>query len=54
MTTTAEKNQAADRQKMNITVQGRRIILLFAEKPNPEIAVHVKQALMGTYMLTAK
>lgn len=54
MTTTAEKNQAADRQKMNITVQGRRIILLFAEKPNPEIAVRVKQALMGTYMLTAK
>ena len=54
MTAAAEKNHTTDKKKMNITVQGRRVVLLFAERPNPEIAVRVKQALMGTYMMTVK
>ena len=54
MPNTTERTQAANSQKMKITVQGRRVVLCFAEKPNPEVAARVKQALLGTYMLTAK
>ena len=38
--------------KMIITVQGREVAMQFAEKPNPQVALQVKQALMGNYLAT--
>ena len=43
-----EKNQR-DTQ-MTTVIQGHEVILLFTEVPNPQIAVQVKQALLGTYI----
>lgn len=54
MSATAGRSQNAMEQKINITVRGHKVTLLFPQKPNPEIAVHVKQALMGTYMMATK
>ena len=39
---------------MEIEVQGHKVTLCFAEKADPEIAVRIKQALIGTYLQTAK
>ena len=36
--------------RMIITVQGREVAMQFAEKPNPQVALQVKQALMGNYL----
>ena len=41
-------------KKMTITIRGHEVILNFAEKANPQVATQVKQALLGTYLLTAK
>ncbi len=38
--------------KMIITVQGREVAMQFTEKPNPQVALQVKQALMGNYLAT--
>ena len=38
--------------RMIITVQGREVAMQFAEKPNPQVALQVKQALMGNYLAT--
>ena len=47
-----EKNR--ERKNMTITIRGHKVILHFAEKANPQVATQVKQALLGTYLLTAK
>ncbi len=41
-------------KKMTITIRGHEVILNFAEKANPQVATQVKQALLGTYLLTAR
>ena len=41
-------------KNMTITIRGHEVILHFAEKANPPLATQVKQALLGTYLLTAK
>lgn len=38
--------------KMIIMVQGREVAMQFTEKPNPQVAIQVKQALMGNYLAT--
>ena len=38
--------------KMIITVQGREVAMQFTEKPNPQVALQVKQTLMGNYLAT--
>lgn len=40
--------------EMHITVQGYKVTLCFAEKENPEVAVLVKRALLGTYAMPQK
>ena len=39
--------------KMIITVQGRDVAMQFTEKPNPQVALQVKQTLMGNYLATS-
>ena len=39
--------------KMMITVQGREVAMQFTEKPNPQVALQVKQTLMGNYLATS-
>ena len=39
--------------KMIITVQGREVAMQFTEKPNPQVALQVKQTLMGNYLATS-
>ena len=34
---------------MAITVEGHQVALHFANEPNPQVAVQVKQALLGSY-----
>lgn len=44
----AEKNRCDN--KMTVTVQGHEVALKFTEKPNPQVALQVKQALLGNYL----
>jgi hypothetical protein len=39
---------------IEIEIQGHKVTLCFAEKADPEIAVRIKQALIGTYLQTEK
>ncbi len=39
---------------MEIEIQGHKVTLCFAEKADPELAVRVKQALIGTYLQSEK
>lgn len=41
-------------QSMAITVQGHEVTLLFADEPNTQIALKIKQALLGTYLTAEK
>lgn len=36
--------------QMTVTVQGHEVAMQFTEKPNPQVALQVKQALLGNYM----
>ena len=36
-------------KKMTTTIQGREVILYFADQPNPQVAAQVQQALLGAY-----
>ena len=40
--------------EMHITVQGYKVTLCFAEKPNPEVASLVKQSLLNSYAMPQK
>ena len=41
-------------QSMAITVQGHEVTLFFADEPNTQIALKIKQALLGTYLTAEK
>lgn len=43
-----------EQKEMAIMVQGHEVMLQFAEEANPQIAIQVKQALLGTYLMTGK
>ena len=49
-----KSENSLERSEMSITIQGHEVMLQFAEKANPEIALQVKQALLGTYLMTSK
>lgn len=36
-------------QKIIITIQGRKVVLIFADKANPLVAEQIKQTLLNTY-----
>jgi len=36
--------------RMMVTVLGREVAMQFTEKPNPQVALQVKQALLGNYL----
>ena len=47
-------NRADDRkngQRMEITVKGHKVTLHFADEPNPDVAIQVKQVLLSTCLL---
>lgn len=50
----SKKEEKSEHKKMTVTIQGHEVILQFAEKANPQVAIQVKQALLGTYVLTAR
>ena len=39
---------------MAITVQGHDVALYFADHPNTQVALKIKQALLGTYLTAGK
>ena len=41
------------RDRMEITVKGHKVTLHFADEPNPDVAVQVKQVLLSTCLLAA-
>ena len=41
-------------KNMTITIRGHEVIMKKKKKANPQVATQVKQALLGTYLLTAK
>lgn len=43
-----------DHSSMAITVQGHEVALLFADHPNTQVALKIKQALLGTYLTAGK
>ena len=48
----AAKNNAHN--SMAITVQGHKVALFFADQPNTQVALKIKQALLGTYLTAGK
>ena len=42
-------SEKSARSSMAITVEGHQVALYFANEPNPQVAVQVKQALLGSY-----
>ena len=36
-------------QKITTTIQGYKVVLIFADKANPFVAEHIKQTLLNTY-----
>ena len=39
--------------RMEMTVKGRKVTLYFADEPNPDVAMQVKQVLLSTCLLAA-
>ena len=39
---------------MSITVEGHRVALHFAREPDIQVAIKIKQALLGTYLTAGK
>ena len=50
MVSIISKEQAADSDKLVVTVQGRKVTLHFADEPNMEVSSLIKQALLSSYM----
>lgn len=50
MVSIISKEQAADSDKLVVTVQGRKVTLRFADEPNMEVSALIKQALLSSYM----
>lgn len=36
-------------QKITTTIQGHKVVLIFADKANPYVAEQIKQTLLNTY-----
>ena len=51
MTGTISSNE---KNSMMISVEGHQVTLHFAREPDAEIALKVKQALLGMYLTTGK
>lgn len=49
----AEKASKGGKPSIMVTIQGHEVALYFSDEPNTQLALKVKQALLGTY-LTAK
>ncbi len=49
-----KREENGGQKEMVITIQGHEVMLQFAEEANPQIAVQVKRALLGTYLITGK
>lgn len=41
-------------QKITTTIQGHKVILIFADKANPLLAEQIKQTLLNTYTQSVK
>ncbi len=41
-------------RSMAITVQGHEVALFFEDQPNTQVALKIKQALLGTYLTAGK
>lgn len=39
---------------ITITIQGHEVVLFFSREPNNQVALQVKQALLGTYLAAGK
>ena len=50
----SEREESRENKKMIITILGHEVTLQFAEEANPQVALQVKEALLGTYLLTGK
>lgn len=50
MVSMVSKDQAADSDKLVVTIQGRKATLHFADEPNREVGTLIKQALLSSYM----
>ncbi len=42
------------KSSMTIIVEGHQVALYFSDEPNAQIALKVKQALLGTYLAAGK
>jgi len=49
-----ENKTTATTPTIEIEVQGHKVTLCFAEKADPEIAIRIKQVLIGTYLQSEK
>ncbi len=50
----SEREESRENKKMIITILGHEVTLQFAEEANHQIALQIKEALLGTYLLTGK
>lgn len=50
----AEKVSHSVKPNMTITIQGHEVALFFSCEPNTQVALQVKQALLGTYLAAGK
>ena len=41
-------------QKITTTIQGHKVVLIFADKVNPCVAEQIKQTLLNTYIQSVK
>lgn len=46
-----EKNKT---KKITTTIQGHKVVLIFADKANPCISYQIKQTLLNTYIKSIK
>ena len=50
----SKNTQKESSEKMTITVLGHEVTLHFAVEPNSQVALQVKQVLLGSYLPTEK
>ena len=44
----------SNKSSMTMIVEGHQVALYFSDEPNAQIALKVKQALLGTYLAAGK
>jgi len=45
------KTNSSNNNQMTITVQGYEVTLHFSNEPNTQVAVQIRQALLGAYLV---